>query len=82
MSFSGHARIAEVALWDRPLDEAAAARLHELGLQGKPLWPVEVMPEPIEKERQRPDAGQPSFPHRPQQLLRVARDDPPVSGPN
>ncbi|MCX7047029.1 MAG: hypothetical protein NTX50_16260, partial [Candidatus Sumerlaeota bacterium] len=37
---TAHARLDEVAIWDRPLDEAAIARLYQLGMEGKPLWPA------------------------------------------
>ena len=36
-----HARIDEFALWDRPLEEKAVARLYQQGLANKPLWNVE-----------------------------------------
>jgi beta-galactosidase len=33
-----HAKLDEVALWDRPLDEVTVRELQALGLAGKPLW--------------------------------------------
>lgn len=44
--YIAHARIDEMAIWDRALDESVVVQLHKLGLQGKPLWLVETMPEP------------------------------------
>ena len=39
-NYVAHAALDEVAIWDKPLDEAAVARIHELGRQGRPICAV------------------------------------------
>ena len=40
-NYVAHAKMDEVAIWDRPLDGGAVRRLHALGMEGKPLWQVD-----------------------------------------
>ena len=61
-----HAKLDEVAIWDRPLDGEAVRRLHQLGSQGKPLWQVQKPTDAMPSIVSRLNVVQPRTPAPPQ----------------
>ena len=67
----------EVAIWDRPLDDAAVAALYELGQQGRALWKVDTPPPSAGPEVATINVVKPEAPQPPSEPL--LRGVPPAS---